>query len=218
MSDVRDFILGFKSFQEEYFKHDKSLFDELQAGQKPKALVVACCDSRTDPFPLMNCDPGDIFVVRNIANIAPPYQPDQNYHGVSAALEYAVVTLGVPDIIILGHSSCGGIHALVEGEATGSTEFVGKWISILDKARDRAVTKFGRDNERVYRACEMAGILTSLENLMTFPFVAERVREGSLRIHGWYFDMKAGKLLSYLSQTGTFEELSPLCPYSENDE
>jgi carbonic anhydrase len=216
VSDVRDFICGFKSFQEEYFRGGRKLFDSLQTGQNPKALVVACCDSRTDPFPLMRCDPGDIFVVRNIANIAPPYQPDESYHGVSAAVEYAVTALEVPDIIILGHSSCGGIHSLIEGKDSDTSQFVGKWISILKPARERALSEFGPDDPRVYPACEMAGILTSMENLLTFPFVAERVKQGKLRIHGWYFDMKAGALLSYLPQTGDFEELVPLCPLPES--
>ncbi len=218
MSDVRDFICGFKSFQEEYFRGDRKLFESLQSGQNPKALVIACCDSRTDPFPLMHCDPGDIFVVRNIANIAPPYQEDESYHGVSAAVEYAVTVLEVPDIIILGHSSCGGIQALVQGTDANASRFVGKWISILNPAREQALSKFGPSDSRVFPACEMAGILTSMENLLTFPFVSERVEKGALRIHGWYFDMNTGALLSYLPQTGDFEELVPLCPVPENAE
>lgn len=211
MQKIRDFILGFKNFQDQYFCREGSPFSELRESQSPSTLVVACCDSRTDPSLIMQCEPGDIFVVRNIANIVPPYEQDSGYHGISAALEYAVLSLKVADIIILGHSSCGGIKALLEDSARGG-EFVGKWISILDPARSQVMENFDCTDQRAAKALEMAGILTSMGNLLTFPWLAERVSQGLLTIHGWYFDMACGQLFSYLPQTRSFEPLAPRCP------
>lgn len=211
MQKIRDFILGFKSFQDLYFCREGSPFHELRNGQAPSTLVVACCDSRTDPSLIMQCEPGDIFVVRNIANIVPPYEPDPGHHGVSAALEYAVLSLEVQDIIILGHSSCGGIRALLDQSARDG-EFVGPWISILDTARSQVLENFDASDEKAATALEMAGVLTSIENLLTFPWLAERVAQGKLTIHGWYFDMACGQLFGYLPQTRTFEPLAPRCP------
>ena len=211
MQKIRDFILGFNSFQDRYFCREESPFQELRKGQAPTTLVVACCDSRTDPSLIMQCEPGDIFVVRNIANIVPPYEPDPGHHGVSAALEYAVNSLNVRDIIILCHSSCGGIKALLDGSARDG-EFVGPWISILESARSQVLENFDPADEGATTALEMAGVLTSMDNLMTFPWLAERVLDGTLNIHGWYFDMARGQLFGYLPQTGSFEPLAPSCP------
>lgn len=212
MQKIRDFILGFKNFQEQYFCREGSPFQELSKSQNPSTLVVACCDSRTDPSIIMQCEPGDIFVVRTIANIVPPYEPDEGYHGISAAVEYAVRSLKVSDIIILGHSSCGGVRALLEGGGEYDGEFLGKWVSILNPARDQVLANFDTIDEKACTAMEMAGILTSMENLMSFPWLAERAEKGDLTLHGWYFDMECGQLFSYLPQTKSFEPLAPKCP------
>jgi carbonic anhydrase len=214
MQKIQDFILGFKSFQQDYFCREGSPFVELNKGQSPSTLVVACCDSRSDPSILMQCEPGDIFVVRTIANIVPPYEPDDSFHGVSAAVEYAVRSLEVSDIIVLGHSSCGGVRALLEEDGKG--EFLGKWVSILDSARKEVLTRFETINDDACTAMEMAGILTSMDNLMSFPWLARRVQDKKLSIHGWYFDMQSGRLFGYLPESKKFEPLSPGCPPEES--
>lgn len=180
-------------------------------------MVIACSDSRTDPSLIMQCEPGEIFVVRNIANIVPPYEVDAGYHGVSAAIEYAVKALKVRNIIVLGHSSCGGIRALMENkeEQEHQHEFVNKWLSALHQVRDKVLAHFNTVTEKSCIACEMAGILHSMENLMTFPWISKQVKAGELDIHGWYFNMESGQLLSYLHQTKSFEPLTSPCSQYE---
>lgn len=211
MHNIKGFIAGFKSFRDEYFCGENSPFDKLREGQCPSAMVIACSDSRTDPSLIMQCGPGDIFVVRNVANIVPPYESDTGYHGVSSAIEYAVKHLKVDDIIVLGHSLCGGIKALMENETGEGSEFVGKWLSMMKPVRDDVVDHFGTVDKESCTACEMAAILKSVENLMTFPWIAERVKEGQLDLHAWYFDLESGQLLGYLEQTKSFEPLTFPC-------
>ena len=212
MKDIQRFIAGFKSFRNEYFCREDSPFRQLREGQSPGTMVVACSDSRTDPSIIMQCEPGEIFVVRNVANIVPPYESDSGFHGVSSAIEYAVKHLKVANLIILGHSSCGGIDTLMHGGAGGDCEFIDKWLSVMNPVRDEVLDHFGQADKRSCTACEMAAILRSLENLMTFPWIADRAASGALTLHGWYFDMETGRLLSYLPETKTFEPLASPCP------
>ncbi|BCS89569.1 carbonic anhydrase [Pseudodesulfovibrio sediminis] len=212
MQDIQKFISGFRSFRDEYFCREDSPFRELRNGQHPTTMVVACSDSRTDPSLIMQCEPGEIFVVRNVANIVPPYECDSGYHGVSSAIEYAVKILKVANIIVLGHSYCGGISALMKHDAHDDTEFINRWLSVMNPVRDEVMEHFGEVNKKSCTACEMAGILRSVENLMTFPWIEERVTNGSLNVHGWYFEMETGQLLSYLCQTKSFEPLTFPCP------
>jgi carbonic anhydrase len=212
MQDIQKFISGFKSFRDEYFCRDDSPFSELRDGQHPTTMVIACSDSRTDPSLIMQCEPGEIFVVRNVANIVPPYETDLGYHGVSSAIEYAVKSLAVSNIIVLGHSCCGGIEALMKQDTGPDSEFIDKWLSVMNPVRAEVMEHFGAVDKESCTACEMAGILRSVTNLMTFPWIAERVAAGTLDVHGWYFDMGTGQLLSYLHQTQAFEPLSFPCP------
>jgi len=213
MEEIRKFIAGFRSFRDEYYCREDSPFASLQGGQNPSAMVIACSDSRTDPSLLMQCGPGEIFVVRNIANIVPPYEPDAGYHGVSAAMEFAVKKLQVRHIIVLGHRCCGGIRTLLENATPDpEMEFVAKWLSAMNPVRDQVLARFGSATEKACLASEMAGVLHSQDNLLTFPWIAERAKAGLLILHGWYFDMESGRLLSYLPQTQTFEPLTMPCP------
>lgn len=209
MEDIAKLIDGFKQFQERYFGEEKSLFANLKREQRPKTLVIGCSDSRVDPALLTGCDPGELFVVRNVANLVPPCEHDGSYHGVSAALEYAVCFLEVEHIIILGHSGCGGILALLEGASQGkSAEYIGKWVEIAGQARD-IVKRHMADKPRHIQAeaCEQISVLISLENLLTFPWLKERVEAGTLFLHGWYVDISTGNLFSYLPSSGRFELL-----------
>lgn len=214
MHDIARFIKGFRSFQKRYFCDDSSLYDTLKAGQKPRTLVIACIDSRVDPAILTGSLPGELLVVRNVANLVPPYEPDEGLHGVSAALEHGVTRLEVEHIIVLGHACCGGIQTLMtlQEDQGQKTEFLGNWVRIADRARQQTLTDLGdKPAELQQQACEQAAILVSLENLLTFPWVRERVEAGTLFLHGWYFDLRTGDLMSYLPASGAFEPLAPNC-------
>lgn len=208
MKEIEKFITGFKRFQENYFNADSALFEELKKRQQPKAVLIGCCDSRVDPAILTGCDPGDIFVIRNVANLVPPFQEDGGLHGVSAALEFAVCHLGVEHIIILGHSQCGGIRALVERKCP-NTGFIGKWVTIAEKAREKVVAELSHKSiDMQSKACEQAAILLSMENLLTFPWIRERAESGKIHFHGWYFDIATGNLLTYNPAMASFEVLT----------
>jgi carbonic anhydrase len=213
MKDIAKFLHGFKQFQRHFFCSKELLYKDLQAKQTPNVLVVACSDSRVDPAILTGCEPGDMFVVRNVANLVPPYETSGLHHGVSAALEYGVTVLEVGHIIVLGHSYCGGIQALMEdrrGVQTG--QFISPWVRIAQSARDEVMQRLaGKTPQARAQACEMAAILVSMENLLSFPWIAERVEAGSLHIHGWYFDMETGELRTYMPETGEFEVLVGMC-------
>ncbi len=188
MTGLSKLLSGFQAFRETYFADAPSLFRSLSRdGQKPKVLVIACSDSRVDPAILFNAEPGELFVVRNVANLVPPYQPDGQYHGTSAAIEFAVRDLGVSEILVLGHSSCGGIGALRD-LARGrpeTREFIGPWVAI---AADACSAHAGA------REVEQAAIRQSVANLRSFPWLAEREAAGALTLHGWWFDIEAGRL------------------------
>jgi carbonic anhydrase len=210
MADIKKFITGFKRFQENYFGHDQELFGQLKQGQRPSALVIACSDSRVDPAILTDCEPGDLFVVRNVANLVPPYETGGGLHGVSTALEFGVCVLEVQHIIVLGHSQCGGVHALLNGIPKGAKgEFIVNWVNIAARARERVLTELpDASPQEQWSACEEASILVSLENLLTFPWIKERIQQGALMLHGWYFDIETGELMAYDPFSGRFEPLS----------
>ena len=210
MTDIGTFIEGFAEFQEKYFHGEESVYVRLRQGQSPRALVISCCDSRADPGMLMGAGPGDIFVVRNVANLVPPYRNGAEMPGIRADIEFAVKGLNVEQIIVLGHSSCGGIRALMDGEGItrNEYEFIGAWVSIAAAARERVMRELAGEPEVVQsRACEQGAIQLSLENLMSFPWIRERVEAGTIELHGWYFDLDAGELLAYSAETKSFAPL-----------
>jgi carbonic anhydrase len=212
MRDIAKFIHGFKRFQDSYFCGGADEFERLRSGQNPRALVIGCSDSRVDPAILMDCAPGDLFVVRNVANLVPPHESDSSHHGVSAALEYAVRVLRVEHVIVMGHSSCGGIQALMRQDCAQAGEYLPRWIAIGERAREQVLGALPDKPPHLQeRACEPAAIPVSLENLLTFPWVRDRVEAGNLLLHGWYFDLERGELLSYLPQSGQFEPLVAHC-------
>jgi len=185
------------------------LASALKKRQDPRALLIGCSDSRVDPALLTDCSPGDLFMVRNVANLVPPYEQNSGYHGVSSALEYAVCFLKVAHIIVLGHSGCGGIASLMEtakGKMVG--EFIDNWVDIAAPARDKVLAELAeRPAEEQARACEKEAILVSLQNLMTFPWIREQVERQQLSLHGWYFNIGTGQVKFYRDETGTFEVL-----------
>ncbi|MDR2220111.1 MAG: carbonic anhydrase [Methylobacillus sp.] len=210
MNDINLFIDGFRRFQENYFGENKELFTKLKQGQKPSTLVIACSDSRVDPAILTNCEPGQMFVVRNVGNLVPPYETGAGLHGVSTALEFGVRSLEVEHIIVLGHRQCTGIRVLMEdGTPESKGEFIGNWVNIAKRAKERVLADFSAASaDARIAACEEQSILVSLENLMTFPWLRERVEQGKLTLHGWLFDLKHGKLVAYNPEQGAFESLT----------
>lgn len=209
MSAIDDLKTGFKEFKEGEFRDKAAKWEDLvQNGQEPKIAVVACSDSRVDPGVMMNTDAGEIFVIRNVANLVPPHDEVGGYHGTSAALEFAVQHLKVEHIVILGHAYCGGIGSLfgprkrdVEGHF-----FMPPWMSIAEPAHRRvAATMPDASPDEQARACEKGAVLVSLENLMTFSCIRKKVYEGNLRLHAWYVDMGSGALSCYNPDTNQFE-------------
>jgi carbonic anhydrase len=184
-------IAGFKAFRARYFEQRPELFERLAArGQNPEVLVIGCSDSRADPAILLGTEPGELFVIRNVANLVPPYEPDGHYHGTSSAVEFAVRDLAVKHIVVLGHSGCGGIQALVaasQGKLKGR-EFIAGWVSLVAKAVPAG------SHPKHTQEMEQAAIRVSLENLLTFPWLRAKVQDGGLTLHGWWFDLDAGQL------------------------
>lgn len=206
--DVLRLFEGFKKFREKYFEPEHSLFkDHLSSGQSPKTLVIACSDSRVDPAIVTNAKPGELFVVRNVANLVPPYDLTGGFHGVSSAIEFAVLDLKVETVIVLGHRQCGGIRALMLNQQRPAG-FVHQWMSIAIDAKRRVLAKYkNADPETLCRHGEMESIVVSLRNLRTFPFVQEAVRDRKMQILGIYFDLETGDLCEYDEEEGSFRAL-----------
>ena len=206
----RKLVEGFRRFREQHFERNDSLYQQLvKEGQTPKTLVVACCDSRVDPAIVLDCEPGDLFVIRNVANLVPPVEGRAGHHGTTAAIEYGVRVLGVEHIIVLGHAHCGGIGTLMKtGGVNVPGSFIDDWMCLVESARSSVMAEMpGASPEEQVRACEQRAILVSLENLMTFTWLRERVASGHLSLHGWYFDIEHGQILRYNTEVNRFESL-----------
>jgi carbonic anhydrase len=197
---------GYRHFRAHAWPERRATFEHLsQAGQSPRAMVVACSDSRVDPAMIFSAGPGELFVMRNIANLVPPYQPDSASHGTSAALEFAVRVLEVTDLVVMGHTQCGGIRVLLEGAPEGARDFLLPWMRMAEPARRAALA---RHDDDPLRACEQESVCLSLENLRTFPWVAERERSGALTLSGMIFDTRSG-LVSLLGPDHRFLPFDP---------
>ncbi len=201
MDPIAKLTTGFRTFRDGRFQEQRATYEALvDQGQKPKVAIFACSDSRVDPAIVLQADPGDLFIVRNVANLVPPYERDGHYHGTSAALEYAVKHLEVEHLIVLGHAHCGGIRSLFEKPAQGGEDnhFVPPWMSLVRSAFLRVEGTMPDASEDVKaQVCEQSAVLVSLENLMTFPFIGQRVGDGRLHLHGWYVDIRSCTLHIY---------------------
>lgn len=203
-------IQGFARFRGAHFSTADVMYRNLvEQGQTPKFLIVGCCDSRVDPALIFDCAPGDLFVIRNVANLVPPAEGRAGHHGTTAALEYGVRNLGVEHIIVLGHAQCGGIQTLMNTGGAGDPDsFIDDWMKLAEAARASVVRDFpGAEAEHCQRECEQRAILVSLQNLHTFPWVNQRIAQGTLTLHGWYFDIQQGQLLGYDAGTQSFGPL-----------
>jgi carbonic anhydrase len=210
--DLLRMLAGFRRFRERFFKEEHSVYDRLaSSGQTPKTLMIACSDSRVDPAILFSTSPGEVFVVRNVANLVPPFESDRGFHGVSAAIEFAVINLRVENVVILGHRQCGGISSLFQPPAASpSGSFVSQWMSIAGEAKARVLAKLPNgDVDSLCRECEKESIVTSMNNLKTFPFIREAMESRGMDILGVYFDLEQGQLWVYDDTHGAFQELTP---------
>jgi carbonic anhydrase len=200
-NSLKKLINGYQLFREKYVHGDSSIMSSLaDHGQKPKTMVVACCDSRVDPALLLQCDPGDLFVVRNVANIVPPYEKDDSHHGTSAALEFAIKFLQVKHLILLGHSQCGGIQTLLNAN-THTNDFITNWVSIIK------TNNAGNKNADEFATCALK---QSYENCLTFPWIKQRAENKELAIHLWFFDIKAGQIFAYSEEEKSYKPLKNL--------
>lgn len=192
---LKKMIQGYKKFKTKYAHGNKSVMKYLSMnGQKPEIMVVACCDSRVDPALIVQCDPGDLFVVRNVANIIPPYEKDAMHHGTSAALEFGVCYLQVKHLILLGHSQCGGIEALLNNNALSQNDFITNWVSLINISCCLA------DNQANIDDYAKLALKKSHKNCMTFPWIEERVIKKNLTINLWFFDIKTGQIFTYAQE------------------
>jgi carbonic anhydrase len=187
---------GYRMFRTQRLPTEQSRYRELsERGQSPEVMVIGCCDSRVSPEVIFDAKPGELFVVRNIANLVPVYTPDGGTHGVSAALEYAVQVLRVKHVVVLGHAQCGGIRAFIDKIAPLSPgDFIGKWMSMFVKPGEIVEQRPHESMQDFTTRIEKAAVLRSLENLMTFPCVEVLVERGKLQLHGAYFGVAEGSL------------------------
>lgn len=210
MSDFpQQLVTGYRTFATQRLPTEQSRYRELsERGQSPEIMVIGCCDSRVSPEVIFDAGPGELFVVRNVANLVPPYAPDGAAHGVSAALEFAVQVLRVRHIVVLGHAQCGGIKALVEdAEPLSPGDFIGRWMALLSETLEREARGSAESFGDFVTRLEQRAVKTSLENLMTFPCVRILVERGKLHLHGAYFGVARGSLAVMDPATGAFERV-----------
>ena len=198
---------GYRTFLTQRLPIEQSRYRELSVrGQSPETMVIGCCDSRVSPEVIFDARPGELFVMRNIANLVPVYQPDENAHGVSAALEYAVNVLHVKHIVVLGHAQCGGIRAFVDKiEPLSPGDFIGKWMAMFIKPGEVVEQRSHESMLDFVTRIEKAAVFRSLENLQTFPFVRAKVESGELQLHGAYFGVAEGSLFVLDKQSKEFK-------------
>ena len=206
MSDESEnaLLTGYRRFREQRWPQERAEYETLASGQKPHTLVVACSDSRADPALIFDAAPGELFVVRNVANLVPPYQPDGQLHGVSAALEFGVRALEVSRIVVMGHAYCGGVHAMLNGAPETCSDFVAPWVAQATPVVRLVCESFPA--EPAERLAEETVVRLSLENLRTFPWIAEREKAGDLTLVGLHFGIADG-VLTALNGPGRFEPL-----------
>ena len=206
----KSYILRYHGWKATEFEENQSWYTRLaDGGQHPRAMVISCCDSRVHVTSIFGAETGEFFIHRNIANLVPPFNPNKDYHGTSAAIEFAVKALGVAHIMVIGHSDCGGVrgcHAMCSGKAPELLEtssFVGRWMDILRPGYEEVAAKGGSEDEQI-AALEHKSVVVSLQNLMTFPFIAERVESHELSLHGLLWNIRDGHMECYDGAEDTF--------------
>lgn len=213
MSSFHDLIEGFHNFKEEYMLEETEFFESLKHGQSPKTLVIACCDSRVDPAILMGCRPGDLFVVRNVAALVPECSETSRADAVMSAVEYGVKHLKVEHIVVMGHSNCGGIHGLLHPHEIEHEAYISGWLKlaapVIDELQKHADVHQLPDK---HRRCEEGAVLLSIDNLLSYEWIAERVQSAKLKLHALYYDMHEGRMYIWDAQQEDFICSSELKP------
>jgi carbonic anhydrase len=206
-------VKGYESFLGGHFAREQGRFRHLAtAGQSPRIMLIGCCDSRVSPEVIFDAEPGELFILRNIANLVPPYAPNQDMHGTSAALEFGVIGLKVEHIVVMGHASCGGVRAFAKGEYSAgyeplsASDFIGNWISLINPSAAR-IEPGGPIDDYVERLAH-ASVIQGLANLRSFPWIRARERERNLALHGAFFGIASGELLALNEESGCFEPVS----------
>jgi len=200
-------LSGYNNFMQGRYSAERERYRRLAtSGQKPETLVIACCDSRAAPETVFDCGPGELFVVRNVANLVPPYAPDDNLHATSAALEFAVQSLRVKHIVVMGHGRCGGIQAALnpDAEPLSPGDFIGHWVGLLDPLSEQVQHSTALTDAERQIALERISIRNSINNLMTFPCIKILVDRGKLTLHGAWFDIGTGELWVMENESGDF--------------
>lgn len=198
MPYMKQLIEGYRRFREKNWERERERWAELAEGQSPQVMILACADSRSDPAQIFDSRPGEIFVARNIAALAPPYETSVGLHGVSASLEFAVTQLNVGEILVMGHGKCGGCAAALTGQfddtPPGEGHFIGDWVRMLQDTRDQVRARHSELDRAAFLDMEHEAVRVSLANLRTFPWIAEREKAGELRLHGGHFSIAEGRL------------------------
>jgi carbonic anhydrase len=199
---MEDLVAGYRAFRSERWASERERYTRLaKDGQKPQTLVIACSDSRSDPATVFNASPGSMFVIRNVAAIVPPFESDNSHHGTSAAIAFAVLNLEVRNILVMGHAQCGGVAAVLDNSIAEGIPFLRSWVDLLAPAAASTAETHGVER---HAALERGGVRLSLERLMTFPFVAERVKSGHLALNGAHFGIADGRLEILDAKSGEF--------------
>ena len=208
MPYLSQLIEGYRRFRQNDWPRERERWAELAEGQSPKVMILACADSRSDPAQIFDARPGEMFVVRNIAALAPPYETSRGYHGVSSALEFAVTQLNVSEILVMGHGLCGGCAAALTGQfddtEPGEGHFIADWVRMLNGARDQVRARHKTLDRSAFLEMEREAVKVSLANLRTFPWIAEREQAGTLRVHGAHFSIAEGILYVLDEAEGEF--------------
>lgn len=212
LKEIEMLVHGYETFRDSYFNGDNGLYEKLVAeGQKPKILMIACSDSRVDPAIVLGCEPGDLFVVRNVANLVPPCEEsDQGYHGTSAALEFGIKALKIKHIVLFGHTRCGGIQSLFEEKQENKERlsFIEKWMELARPAFEKVQQEHIHSSlEKKMTTCEQYSLLHSLENLMSFDWIREKVEAKQLLLHAWHFDIQTGLIYAHDPHANNFKPL-----------
>ncbi len=210
--NMKEYAEGNKLFRQYFKKNQESLLDLVKNGQSPKALFIGCSDSRVIPDLMVQTNPGDLFVLRNVGNLVPPYKPDEDYHATASGIEYAVSVLNVEEIIICGHTHCGACKSLYEPIDDPSLIHTKKWLELGESAKTSAILSLGANapKEELLRLTEKLSVVKQIENILTYPNVQKRFEDGSLHIHGWHYDIETGKIDYYNADTYEFLPLKDL--------
>ena len=198
MTYLSQLIEGYHRFRQKDWERERDRWSELAEGQSPQVMILSCADSRVDPAQIFDGRPGEMFVARNIAALAPPYETSRGFHGVSAALEFAVTQLKVGEILVMGHGLCGGCAAALTGQfddtEPGEGHFIADWVRMLNDARDKVRSRHSELNREAFLDMEREAVKVSLANLRTFPWIVEREQAGELKLHGAHFSISEGRL------------------------